>query len=122
MLGIALAALIAATSPDDPCPVSDNTEEADSCLGAAVIAADAELERLVARLRPLMAADPARRRDFEASQTSWLAYRKATCGDLVDSFWTSGAFRIAAGLQCQQRLTRSRIRDLQVIFSGPLDE
>lgn len=121
MLGIALAALLATTSPDDPCPDSDNTEEADACLGAAVVAADADLDRLVSRLRPLMATEPARR-DFGGSQSAWLAYRKATCGELVDSFWTSGAFRIAVGLQCQHRLIRSRIGDLQLIFRGPLGE
>ena len=52
------------------------------------------------------------------SQDAFLAYRKATCDDLVNGYWQEGQLQQVAMLSCKVALTRERATDLDNMFQG----
>ena len=52
------------------------------------------------------------------SQDSWLAYRAATCDNLVQNYWQEGQLQGVAVTSCKLALTRARATDLENMFHG----
>ncbi len=105
--------LLSRISDDPPiCRRSMTDEEIDACAAERSRRAEAELARYlsVARSRLMEEGSDASKgalREFDASQTAWVAYREAECGAVYD-WWRDGAVRVAMHAQCWQLVTKAR--------------
>jgi uncharacterized protein YecT (DUF1311 family) len=57
--------------------------------------------------------------NLEQAQQHWLAYREKSC-HAIDEFFRDGSARGGLATRCQIQLTRSRMKDLDSLYSLPL--
>jgi uncharacterized protein YecT (DUF1311 family) len=84
------------------------------CQGEAAAATDRNLTVFVDALEGIVGTGALR-----ASQQAWSSYRKAQC-DAVFDFFHAGTIAPSARARCDIELARSRMRDLNVLYDGPL--
>lgn len=94
-----------------PLPCTRGTTAGDEgCAEAAVLRADAAIDRDVAALWA-QSADAAARGHLAAAQKAWVAYREAACASEADAF-AGGTQAAVVVAQCLARLTQERAADL----------
>ncbi|PHY21796.1 lysozyme inhibitor LprI family protein [Caulobacter sp. BP25] len=111
-----LFALALASVPQPRCPNAVTTIEVNTCLGAALMDLDKEMDRYYdAAVARLTAEHRAPANDalseLARAQTAWRTYRDAECG-AVYSYWREGTIRTTVALDCQISLTRLRVFSL----------
>lgn len=108
---------LSALSDEPPVCSGSTTPEVDSCAAEYARRADRELARYVAAARKRLsdeAKDDSNGRSsqdalsqFDKSQATWVAYRKAEC-EAVYSWWSDGTIRGAMSQDCWLEVTKSR--------------
>ena len=96
------------------CPAVRNTIEENTCLAAALQATERNLLDFLDALEGIVG-----RRAVEASQRAWRTYRTTQC-DAIADFYQKGTIAPSAWARCEIDLARSRMRELDGLFDGPL--
>lgn len=109
-LCISLAAMHA-SAKSTVCPDSKTTAEDIECMSSEIEKADKKLTSYMLAAKKRLAQDESVKVDLSAAQNTWVAYRKAQCGD-VYTFWLQGSYRHRASAQCMLDLTRQRTHDI----------
>jgi uncharacterized protein len=109
----------------------DTTPEINACAAEYAHRADKELDRYLEAARKRLRQDAEDSRDdtaakkalagLDASQTRWLAFRKAEC-DAVYDWWSEGTIRGAMFEGCMQDLTKRRTEQIWSTWLSFLDD
>lgn len=97
-----------------PCsgaPGHRTTLEMEGCAEKQILQSDTQIDVLAAKIFPLLLDDRARR-DFNAAQRAWLAYRKADCFSMSDVF-EGGTEAGVLDAQCVASRNAQRVKDLR---------
>jgi len=97
-----------------PCP-GESTPQINQCFAGRLTRAEANLSRYLTASRERLqreagaagdtTAAAAVRREFDAAEHAWSAYREAECGAVYD-YWSGGSIRTVESLNCRIGLTR----------------
>jgi uncharacterized protein YecT (DUF1311 family) len=115
---IAISALKAEESKEGKdCSQARDQHEQNICTAEVAEAADRNLALFYDNLKAIIDGDAQKK--LQQSQDAWLQYRASAC-DAVFEFYKDGSIRNSERARCAIRLTRQRMRDLDVLYEGPL--
>jgi uncharacterized protein YecT (DUF1311 family) len=122
------------------CPNANSTYDINMCLSHEIDLTDANYKAFASSLRAMLAlpepsisgestpyvgptgpaATPATNTAaFDAAETAWDAYARAQC-DVVDTYWRSGTIVNAMVGECNLRLARARMHELDFAYDNLL--
>jgi uncharacterized protein YecT (DUF1311 family) len=101
------------------CPDAKTTLKGNSCLIAVEENTQKNFHQFYDALRHLLASDLDAARQLDDSQAQWDKYLASAC-NAVDAFYRSGTIRTWAVTACRIQITRSRMRDLDALYSTTL--
>jgi uncharacterized protein YecT (DUF1311 family) len=115
LLALAVAAALASSAPEPPCP-GETTQDINQCYAGRAAKADADLARYVAAARDRLKQEAATAdrgdtsavralQGLEAAEGDWVRYRDAECGAVYD-YWSAGTIRDVENLDCRIGVTR----------------
>jgi uncharacterized protein YecT (DUF1311 family) len=113
-------------APPIDCAVASSTPELLACAQQRLAAADKELAGAVERARKRIATvemgktvDRAQwRKELDAAQSAWAAFRKADCEGLLPHEWDSGTGTNLAVTECLAQLTENRAFEINERYGG----
>jgi uncharacterized protein YecT (DUF1311 family) len=110
----------AATVPND-CPAARTTRDQVECLGKVLDKVNSQMESRYHQVLKLWDSkgEGKGRQDFEASQETWVTYRRQSC-DSIWAFWNPGTIKNSAAVMCEIELGRQRICALEHMYEVPL--
>lgn len=97
---------------------SDTITAAASCFNKALAAADQDMQSRYQAAQARVKDQSQFTALLAKSQDAFLAYRAATCDDLVNGYWQEGQLQQVAVLSCKVALTKERAADLDNMFQG----
>jgi len=100
------------------CPDAKTTIEGNSCYSMVEQQTRTDFAAFYGSLHSLLQGSPAIGQ-LDSSQEEWEHYAQKAC-DAIDSFYHDGTIRLSAVLICRIQLRRSRMQDLDVLYSAPL--
>ena len=101
------------------CPNTETTIEINSCIAEVERKTKLHFEAFYESLRSLLVLGSEAANQLDSSQAQWEKYRKQAC-DAIDSFYSGGTIRLSAATSCEIQLMRSRMQDLDVLYSSVL--
>jgi len=119
-LGAAQTAQTLSTSTPPPpmlgefCKDSKSMQESNDCMEQAAIDVKREYVRYFAKLTEGIKDEKAKS-ELRLAQDRWAEYRDKSCSAAFD-FYASGVMRAVMEFVCEIQLTRSRMKDLDVIY------
>ena len=96
------------------CKDSKTLEESNNCMEQAAISAKREFNRYFAKLTEGIKDEKAKA-ELRLAQDRWTEYRDKSCSAAFD-FYASGVMRAIMEFVCEIQLTRSRTKDLDIIY------
>jgi uncharacterized protein YecT (DUF1311 family) len=119
------------------CPNADNTRANVECLGNEISTTTANFKAFTGAIRSVLNLEgvdakdtmlgptgqtPSREevlRAFDDASSAWDKYSKAQC-DAIYGLYKGGTYTNVAGEGCQLMLLRSRMREMNALYDGPL--
>jgi uncharacterized protein YecT (DUF1311 family) len=101
------------------CLNAQNTYDENVCLKSAVATTQTNFAAFYAALSELLTPDSSNVQVLDESETAWTMYQGKAC-DAIDHFFRDGTIAPSATMRCVIRLTRSRMRDLNMLYDPPL--
>lgn len=96
------------------CKDAKTLQESNDCMEQAAITAKREYNRYFAKLTEQVKDEKAKS-ELRVAQDRWAEYRDKSCSAAFD-FYSSGVMRAIMEFVCEIQLTRSRMKDLDVIY------
>jgi len=118
--GSSVYALSLSTSTPPPpmlaevCKDSKTLKDSNDCMEQAAVSAKREFNRYFAKLTESIKDEKAKTA-LRVAQDRWSEYRDKSCSAAFD-FYSSGVMRAIMEFTCEIQLTRSRTKDLDVIY------
>jgi uncharacterized protein YecT (DUF1311 family) len=99
------------------CLNARNNVDDKICINQVAQQTDRDFETFYQNLKQLL--DRTAQTSLEQAQQEWMVYRDRSC-DAVDQFFRDGTARVGMVARCEIQLERSRMKDLDAIYSLPL--
>ena len=96
------------------CKDAKSIQESNDCMEQAALTAKREFVRYFAKLTENIK-DEKSKTELRVAQDRWSEYRDKSCSAAFD-FYGSGVMRAVMEFACEIQLTRSRMKDLEVIY------
>jgi uncharacterized protein YecT (DUF1311 family) len=116
--GVAQQNLSTSTPPPpmlaELCKDAKSMQESNDCMEQAAINVKREYVRYFAKLTESIKDEKAKG-ELRVAQDRWAEYRDKSCSAAFD-FYASGVMRAVMEFVCEIQLTRSRIKDLDIIY------
>jgi len=116
--GVAQQNLSTATPPPpmlaEVCKDAKSMQESNDCMEQAAINVKREFNRYFAKLTEAIKDEKAKS-ELRLAQDRWSEYREKSCSAAFD-FYASGVMRAVMEFVCEIQLTRSRMKDLDIIY------
>jgi len=96
------------------CKDSKSLKDSNDCMEQAAITVRREYNRYFAKLTESIKDEKAKS-ELRLAQDRWAEYRDKSCSAAFD-FYSSGVMRAVMEFACEIQLTRSRMKDLDVIY------
>ncbi len=96
------------------CKDSKSMKESNDCMEQAAITERREFNRYFAKLTESIKDEKAKS-GLRLAQDRWSEYKEKSCSAAFD-FYASGVMRAVMEFACEIQLTRSRIKDLDMIY------
>ena len=96
------------------CKDSKTLKDSNDCMEQAAVSAKREFNRFFAKLTESIKDEKAKTA-LRVAQDRWSEYRDKSCSAAFD-FYSSGVMRAIMEFTCEIQLTRSRTKDLDVIY------
>jgi uncharacterized protein YecT (DUF1311 family) len=96
------------------CKDAKTLQESNDCMEQAAITAKREFNRYFAKLTESIKDEKAKL-ELRTAQDRWAEYRDKSCSAAFD-FYSSGVMRAIMEFTCEIQLTKSRTKDLDVIY------
>ena len=96
------------------CKDAKSLQESNDCMEQAAITVKREYVRYFAKLTEGIKDEKAKT-ELRVAQDRWTEYRDKSCSAAFD-FYASGVMRAVMEFVCEIQLTRSRIKDLDIIY------
>jgi uncharacterized protein YecT (DUF1311 family) len=96
------------------CKDAKSLQESNDCMEQAAISVKREFNRYFAKLTESIKDEKAKT-ELRVAQDRWAEYRDKSCSAAFD-FYGSGVMRAVMEFVCEIQLTRSRMKDLDVIY------
>ena len=96
------------------CKDAKSLQESNDCMEQAAINAKREFNRFFAKLTESIK-DEKPKLELRVAQERWAEYRDKSCSAAFD-FYSSGVMRAVMEFVCEIQLTRSRMKDLDIIY------
>src|SRR5579871_3794380 len=118
-VGSGLAQNLSTSTPPPPmlgelCKDAKSLQESNDCMEQAAITTRREFNRYFAKLTEGIKDEKAKS-ELRLAQDRWGEYRDKSCAAAFD-FYGSGVMRAVMEFVCEIQLTRSRMKDLDVIY------
>jgi uncharacterized protein YecT (DUF1311 family) len=101
------------------CPDANTQYDENICLGRVVETTATNFASFYAALAGLMSGDAPSLQTLEDSQIAWSDYQQKAC-HAIETLFRGGTILPSAGMGCVIQLTRSRMRDLNMLYDLPL--
>jgi uncharacterized protein YecT (DUF1311 family) len=96
------------------CKDSKSLQESNDCMEQAAVNARREFVRYFSKLTESIKDEKAKS-GLRLAQDRWAEYKDKSCSAAFD-FYSSGVMRAVMEFACEIQLTRSRMKDLDVIY------
>ena len=96
------------------CKDAKSMQESNDCMEQAAIGVKREFNHYFAKLTESVKDEKAKS-ELRLAQDRWSEYRDKSCSAAFD-FYASGVMRAVMEFTCEIQLTRSRMKDLDVIY------
>jgi len=114
-----LAQNLSTSTPPPPmlaelCKDAKSLKDSNDCMEQAALTAKREFVRYFAKLTEGIKDEKAKS-ELRVAQDRWAEYRDKSCSAAFD-FYSSGVMRAVMEFACEIQLTRSRMKDLDMIY------
>lgn len=96
------------------CKDAKSLQESNDCMEQAAVATRREFNRYFAKLTESIKDEKAKT-ELRVAQDRWSEYKDKSCAAAFD-FYASGVMRAVMEFVCEIQLTRSRLKDLDIIY------
>ncbi len=96
------------------CKDAKSLQESNDCMEQQAITAKREFNRYFAKLAEGIKDEKAKS-ELRLAQDRWSEYRDKSCSAAFD-FYSSGVMRAIMEFVCEIQLTKSRMKDLEIIY------
>ena len=96
------------------CKEAKSLKDSNDCMEHAALTAKREFVRYFAKLTEGIKDEKAKS-ELRVAQDRWAEYRDKSCSAAFD-FYSSGVMRAVMEFACEIQLTRSRMKDLDMIY------